>query len=71
MTSSQGLNSFSIAASGGSFTGGTNSSTRVNPLYGYTLTYFANGNPKTSTDLVNSNWTYTYDEFSRLSTASR
>jgi YD repeat-containing protein len=36
--------------------------------YRYTTSYFANSNITSSTDTVNGNWTYTYDDFNRLLT---
>src|SRR6201998_1081025 len=50
------LNSYSV---------GIGSSTK----YSYGLSFFANGNLKTASDLVNGTWNYTYDTLNRSSTA--
>ncbi len=39
-------------------------------MYNYSLTYEPNSDIATANDSVNSNWTYTYDAFNRLSTSS-
>jgi RHS repeat-associated protein len=45
----------------------TNSSNQT--IYSEGLSYFPNGNVQTANDLVNGNWTYTYDSLNRLGTA--
>src|SRR2546423_6670964 len=40
------------------------------PIYGFTLDYSPNTNIVTAQDSLNGNWSYSYDEFNRLSTAS-
>lgn len=56
--------SFTASTSGGNMTGGTG-----NLLYSVGVSYYNNGDVQTANDSVNGNWTYTYDDFNRLSTA--
>ena len=62
--------SFPITAPG-TLTGGADAQYSYHgpPLYAFTIPSFApDGNILQSTDTVNGNWTYTYDEFNRLKT---
>ena len=59
--------SFAASASGGTLSGGGNSG---QTLYAATVDYALNGDVTSSTDTVNGNWTYTYDEFNRITAAS-
>jgi RHS repeat-associated protein len=49
-----------------SYSVGTNSTTK----YSYGLTFYPNGNLKSSSDTVNGSWSYTYDSLNRLLTGS-
>src|SRR5207245_2636980 len=40
-------------------------------VYSFTLGYAANSSILTGNDSLNGNWTYTYDDFSRIATSSR
>jgi RHS repeat-associated protein len=51
--------SFSMSSSGPSMVGGTGG-------YGYALLYAPNGNMLAANDSANGNWTFSYDDFNRL-----
>ncbi|MBI3662082.1 MAG: RHS repeat protein, partial [Acidobacteria bacterium] len=42
-----------------------------NGVYSFSLTFAGNGNVLTGNDSVNGNWTYGYDDFNRLASASK
>jgi len=56
--------SFSASLSGSSMTGGSGGS-----VYSATVSRFPNGDVENSSDSVNGNWNYAYDDFNRLGTA--
>ena len=59
--------SFTASTSGSALAGGSN----VGQIfYAATIGHAPNGDVASSTDTVNSNWSYTYDEFNRLTAAS-
>ena len=58
--------SFTDTPSGGNLTGGVTGAANV---YSLALAYDPNGNVATANDSVNGNWTYSYDDFNRISTA--
>ena len=59
--------SFTASASGSALAGGSN----VGQIfYAATIGHAPNGDVASSTDTVNGNWSYTYDEFNRLTAAS-
>lgn len=64
-SSSSSMSSFSTSTSGANLTGGTNLLT----LYSFSLNFAPDGNIGSANDTVNGNWTYTYDDMSRLHTA--
>jgi len=59
--------SFTASPSAGTLSGGTSTGPI---LYATTVGHAPNGDVTSSTDTVNGNWTYTYDEFNRLKAAS-
>jgi RHS repeat-associated protein len=67
-SSSQG--SFPTSPSSSAMTPGTDFSLSINsPVYSFNLGFTGNGDIQTGNDSVNGYWTYTYDQFNRLSTA--
>jgi RHS repeat-associated protein len=56
--------SFLVSDSGGTLVGGAGG-------YDFALTYAPNGNVLAANDSVNGNWTYTYDDFNRVLTATK
>jgi RHS repeat-associated protein len=67
-SSNQG--SFPTSPSSGTMTPGTDFSLSINsPVYSFNLGFTGNGDIQTANDSVNGNWSYTYDQFNRLSNA--
>jgi YD repeat-containing protein len=60
--------SFSVSVA--NLTGGKNAGTAPGPIYNYSVAYAPNGDVLTANDAVNGNWTYAYDAFNRLLTAT-
>jgi RHS repeat-associated protein len=51
-------------------TGSCSNGSCSNPVYSLSLGYFNNSDVKSASDLVNGNWTYTYDDFNRVLTST-
>jgi RHS repeat-associated protein len=56
--------SFLVSDSGGTLVGGAGG-------YDFAITYAPNGNVLAANDSANGNWTYTYDDFNRILTATK
>jgi RHS repeat-associated protein len=63
--------SFPSSASGSTLAGGADSYQYPTTPYSVALTFMPNGNVATANDNVNGNWTYGYDDFNRLASASQ
>jgi RHS repeat-associated protein len=65
--------SFSTSASGTALTGGANAfnTTQGATIYSLSMGYAPNGNVLSANDSANGNWTYSYDDFNRVTGASK
>jgi RHS repeat-associated protein len=63
--------SFPASPSGANLTGGADGYSQPTTPYSVALTFTPNGNVWTANDNVNGNWSYGYDDFNRLSAASK
>lgn len=62
--------SFPATASGSSLTGGKDETGSETAIYSFSLTHAPDGQITSASDSVNGNWSYTYDDFNRLKTAT-
>jgi RHS repeat-associated protein len=63
-------NSFSPTQSGSNLSGGEDQEGTAVAIYNYSLGHALDGQLTSSSDSVNGNWTYIYDDFNRLASAS-
>jgi RHS repeat-associated protein len=65
--------SFTGTAGSSSLSGGTNSSTTTQgaTIYSLTMAYAPNGDVTATNDSANGNWTYSYDDFNRLTGSNK
>lgn len=71
LTSFFNVPSYTATPSGSTLTGGTDATPAGPPRYSFSLDFAPNGNVTSSNDSVNGNWAYGYDDFNRLTTASK